>query len=320
MSTALSPEHGRLNASPTNTSRFSGFDRLSSVKSFLDELANDYKEPGNQGHNIEIMNKDEVLGYSEQLHHHHMHGMNDELMKHDGGHNHQHGEHTMKMWFHSGYHETILFEFWQIESLYGLLLSCVLIFIMACFYEWIKWFRVYLQLSAARCPPSCNHAVDKGKQDEVKQDDEKRIDCNRLSVSAPLTTTLPSDYHQISKRTTKEEISAKIRFLQLTLAYCLMLIAMTYNIWLTMAVIKVVLFFRTTKEEISAKIRFLQAVLYFVQLTLAYCLMLIAMTYNIWLTMAVIAGAAFGHWLFAILKCFNPQTDDLDTFATDACH
>ncbi|VDO50449.1 unnamed protein product [Brugia timori] len=277
MSTALSPEHGRLNASPTNTSGFSGFDRLSSVKSFLDELANDYKEPGNQGHNIEIMNKDEVLGSSEQLHHHHhMHGMNDELMKHGGGHNHQHGEHAMKMWFHSGYHETILFEFWQIESLYGLLLSCVLIFIMACFYEWIKWFRVYLQLSAARCPPSCNHAVDKGKQDEVKQDDEKRIDCNRLSVSAPLTTTLPSDYHQISKR--------------------------------------------TTKEEISAKIRFLQAVLYFVQLTLAYCLMLIAMTYNVWLTMAVIAGAAFGHWLFAILKCFNPQTDDLDTFATDACH
>lgn len=48
--------------------------------------------------------------------------------------------------------------------------------------------------------------------------------------------------------------------------------------------------------------------------------MLIAMTYNIWLTLAVISGAAFGHWLFAILKCFNPQTDDLDTFATDTCH
>ncbi|EJW85502.1 ctr copper transporter [Wuchereria bancrofti] len=279
MSTALGSEHGTLNASPTNRSGFSRFDRLSSVKSFLDELTNDYKEPGNQGHSIEIMNKDEILGYSEQLDHHYIHGMNDELMKHGKGHNHhydKHGGHTMKMWFHSGYHEIILFEFWQIESLYGLLLSCVLIFIMACFYEWIKWFRVYLQLSAARCPPSCNHAIDKGKQDEVKQDDEKRIDCNRLSVSAPLTITLSSDYHQVSRR--------------------------------------------TTKEEISATIRFLQAILYFVQLTLAYCLMLIAMTYNVWLTIAVIAGAAFGHWLFAILKCFNPQTDNLDTFATDACH
>lgn len=41
--------NGRSNAPPTNSSGFSGFDRLSSVKSFLDELAidySDYKKPG----------------------------------------------------------------------------------------------------------------------------------------------------------------------------------------------------------------------------------------------------------------------------------
>ncbi|EFO27179.1 ctr copper transporter [Loa loa] len=273
---------GRLNAPPTNRTSFSELDRLNSVTSFLDELASDYHEYrklGNQESNVEIMDKDEMHGYNGQMDHYHMHEMNDGLMKHGKGHDYQHdghGAHNMKMWFHFGYREIILFEFWQIESLYGLLLSCLLIFIMACFYEWIKWFRVYLQLSAARCPPSCQHANNERKLDEVKQDDDKRTGCNCSSVSAPLRITLSPGYQQVSTR--------------------------------------------TAKEDISPTIRLLQAVLYLVQLTLAYCLMLIAMTYNVWLTIAVIAGAAFGHWLFAILKCFNPETDDLDTFATDACH
>ncbi|KAM3727479.1 Copper transport protein [Dirofilaria immitis] len=274
--------HGKLSAPSINDSDFLGFDRLSGVKSFLDELAidhSDHNKLGNHGHNVEIIDKDKTLGHHGHMEHYHVHNMNDGLMNHDEIHNLQHdvhSEHSMKMWFHSGYHETILFEFWQINSLYGLLLSCFLIFIMACFYEWIKWFRVYLQLSAARCPPSCRHANDEIKQDEVKQDDDKRIDCNRSSVSAPLRVALTPSYEQVPSR--------------------------------------------PANAEISRGVRFLQAMLYFVQLTLAYCLMLIAMTYNIWLTGAVIAGAAFGHWLFAILKCFNPQTDNLDTFATDACH
>ncbi|VDK80999.1 unnamed protein product [Litomosoides sigmodontis] len=211
-----------------------------------------------------------------QVDHYHLHEMDGELINHGKGHGHQHehGEHVMKMWFHFGYHEIILFEFWKIESFCGLLLSCLLIFIIACFYEWIKWFRVYLQLSAARCPPSCRHTNDEGKEDEVKQDDKRTV-CNS-SVSAPLTVTLPPGYQRVSNR--------------------------------------------TTRRETSPIIRFLQAVLYLVQVTLAYCLMLIAMTYNVWLTIAVIAGAVFGHWLFAILKCFNPLTDDLDTFSSDACH
>ncbi|VDK80650.1 unnamed protein product [Onchocerca ochengi] len=258
---------GKLTTPSINGSGLPGLDRSSGVKSFLDEITtnhNDHSKPGS-----------EMLGHME---HYHLHEMNDGLMNHEKGHDHQHDEHsghTMKMWFHSGYREIILFEFWQIDSLYGLLFSCLLIFIMACFYEWIKWFRVYLQLSAARCPPSCRHANDEAKQDEIKQDDDKRVCCRSSSVSAPLRITLPSSYQQVSNRIDK---------------------------------------------EISPTIRLLQAVLYLVQLMLAYCLMLVVMTYNIWLTGAVIAGAAFGHWLFAILKCFNPQTDDLDTFATDACH
>jgi hypothetical protein len=48
--------------------------------------------------------------------------------------------------------------------------------------------------------------------------------------------------------------------------------------------------------------------------------MLIAMTYNTYLTAAVVLGAGFGHWLFAILKPMPFCADRTDTFASDACH
>lgn len=80
--------------------------------------------------------------------------------------------------------------------------------------------------------------------------------------------------------------------------------------------------------------RLSQALLYIVQLVVAYWLMLIVMTYNIWLSessflkldfesvlaIAVILGAGFGHWLFAALRFANPDGEAADQIATDACH
>ncbi|RCN34947.1 Ctr copper transporter family protein, partial [Ancylostoma caninum] len=53
----------------------------------------------------------------------------------------------MKMWFHGGWNEVILFDFWRIDSFSGLVLSFIAIFIMGAMYEGIKWFRVYLQMN-----------------------------------------------------------------------------------------------------------------------------------------------------------------------------
>jgi hypothetical protein len=57
-------------------------------------------------------------------------------------------EHSMKMWFHGGFTEVVLFDFWRIDSWTGLFLSCVLVFLMAAAYEALKWFRVHFQLWA----------------------------------------------------------------------------------------------------------------------------------------------------------------------------
>ncbi|CAK9830593.1 High affinity copper uptake protein 1 [Anthophora retusa] len=56
---------------------------------------------------------------------------------------------------------------------------------------------------------------------------------------------------------------------------------------------------RSRWSLLFSKIHILQTVLNVVQLIIGYCLMLIFMTYNIWLCIAVALGAVLGYWLFA---------------------
>ncbi|XP_031773568.1 uncharacterized protein LOC100870796 isoform X2 [Apis florea] len=58
-----------------------------------------------------------------------------------------------------------------------------------------------------------------------------------------------------------------------------------------------------------SKIHFLQTIIHVVQLVIGYCLMLIFMTYNIWLCIAVALGTALGYWLFSWDKS-NGDSDD----------
>ncbi|PAV56190.1 hypothetical protein WR25_09506 isoform B [Diploscapter pachys] len=68
---------------------------------------------------------------------------------HAGGeHSHAAGEHDhggMKMYFHWGVTETILFESWTTQSEWGMALAVVLVFVMGFLYEGLRWLRIYLQ-------------------------------------------------------------------------------------------------------------------------------------------------------------------------------
>ncbi|CAJ0571318.1 unnamed protein product, partial [Mesorhabditis spiculigera] len=152
----------------------------------------------------------------EAAHEHHAHS----------GHSDHHGaeHHMMKMWFHGGYEEVILFEFWRISTPLGLLLSCLAIFIMGIAYEALKWSRVHLQ------------------------------------------TRLTRSVTPVNRR---------------------------------------------------SALQFLLPGLYVIQLVLAYWLMLIAMTYNYYLTAAVVLGGGVGHWIFAIV---DPTQSAADELAADSCH
>lgn len=56
----------------------------------------------------------------------------------------------MKMWFHGGATEVILFDFWRIDSAFGLIVSFILIFFLGALYEGLKWYRIYLQLKESK--------------------------------------------------------------------------------------------------------------------------------------------------------------------------
>ncbi len=52
--------------------------------------------------------------------------------------------HMMMMYFHGGYNEVILFDFWRISSVGGLVGSMVIVFLMSLAYEGLKAFRDWL--------------------------------------------------------------------------------------------------------------------------------------------------------------------------------
>lgn len=120
----------------------------------------------------------------------------------------------MAMFFHTGNCEYILFEGVQTKSVAGMVGACIVIFCLAVLYEGLKVLREYL-LKRALVSGSKYQEVTigtKGLSDpQVK---------SRLSMisGSHLTQTL-------------------LHVIQVFVSYCLMLVFMTYNVWLCIAVL-----------------------------------------------------------------------------------
>lgn len=141
--------------------------------------------------------------------------------------------HMMSMAFHGGYNETILFEQWKIDSLSGLLWSMLLIFIMAALYEGLKYYREHLfwkTYNALQYRPVTVTEKNPGNGNVANNnglagngggsgDDASRV------VHRP---TMLSAMHLFQ---------TFLHILQVTLSFLLMLIFMTYNTWLCIAVV-----------------------------------------------------------------------------------
>ncbi|KAG7190511.1 hypothetical protein KM043_006612 [Ampulex compressa] len=75
--------------------------------------------------------------------------------------------------------------------------------------------------------------------------------------------------------------------------------------------------FRMRKEKKSrvallfSEVHLLQVVLHVIQMIIGYFLMLIFMTYNVWLCVAMVLGTALGYFLFSWEKSNNENTDCL---------
>ncbi|XP_058826292.1 high affinity copper uptake protein 1-like [Topomyia yanbarensis] len=55
---------------------------------------------------------------------------------------------------------------------------------------------------------------------------------------------------------------------------------------------------RNMRYHLTSKLHLLQTVLHLIQVSVSYILMLIVMTFNLWLCLAVVSGAAIGYYFF----------------------
>lgn len=156
------------------------------------------------------------------------HGMHD-------GHNHgssgEHGalHHMMMMTFHFGCKEVILFDQWDVDSVGGIIASVLVIALMAIFYEGLKYYREYLfwktynalQYRAVTLPDKAT-AVGASSEDTTRVNS---MDSEVMHRQPPKMTSMMHIYQTF------------LHLIQVTLSFLLMLIFMTYNVWLCLGVV-----------------------------------------------------------------------------------
>ncbi|XP_018359732.1 PREDICTED: high affinity copper uptake protein 1 isoform X4 [Trachymyrmex cornetzi] len=146
---------------------------------------------------------------------------------------------TCTMTFHTGYCEVVLFENWKISSIGGLIGSMIGIAIMAALYEGLKYYREYLFWKTY----------------------------NALQYRS---VTVPSEKNVVAEDNRVVHMVGEVIHKQ----------PPTMMSWMHL----------------------FQTFLHIIQIVLSYFLMLIFMTYNVWLCCAVILGAAIGYFLFGWKK------------------
>ncbi|XP_018359731.1 PREDICTED: high affinity copper uptake protein 1 isoform X3 [Trachymyrmex cornetzi] len=144
-----------------------------------------------------------------------------------------------QMTFHTGYCEVVLFENWKISSIGGLIGSMIGIAIMAALYEGLKYYREYLFWKTY----------------------------NALQYRS---VTVPSEKNVVAEDNRVVHMVGEVIHKQ----------PPTMMSWMHL----------------------FQTFLHIIQIVLSYFLMLIFMTYNVWLCCAVILGAAIGYFLFGWKK------------------
>ncbi|KAF8374803.1 hypothetical protein PRIPAC_81232 [Pristionchus pacificus] len=124
----------------------------------------------------------------------------------------------MDMTLHFGTHETVLFKWWKTESIIGLLIACFIWFLIAFFYEGIKGLRFWLATQDATARRNRREEVDNLEDDESV----------RSSTRLLMGTRVSSMKLRVSH--------AFLHGFQSFFGLILMLVAMTFNVWIILAV------------------------------------------------------------------------------------
>ncbi|XP_044021158.1 high affinity copper uptake protein 1 isoform X1 [Aphidius gifuensis] len=142
-----------------------------------------------------------------------------------GGSMHGGGMHGMSMSFHGGFTETILFDCWKISTVSGLIGSMIGIMIMAALYEGLKYYREYLFWKTYNSLQY--RSVSMPRQKNVVAEDNRVVQMVGEVIHKQPPTML-SWMHTFQ---------TLLHIIQIVLSYFLMLIFMTFNYWLGLAVV-----------------------------------------------------------------------------------
>ncbi|KHN87546.1 High affinity copper uptake protein 1 [Toxocara canis] len=118
-------------------------------------------------------------------------------------------KHHMWMWFHTTLDDTVLFDFWIIDAPWKMVVSCAAIFILGVVLEALKY---------ARC----------------KLDDSSSTSMSRTTKYDSLH--LPHKIYRSSLISELHALQTLLFAVQLILSYVLMLVFMTFSVWLAIAV------------------------------------------------------------------------------------
>lgn len=132
-----------------------------------------------------------------------------------------HGGMMMQMYFEAGYKAIILFKEWDTQSVGAMVGSCIGIFLLAVLYEGLKFSREALH---RRNYMAINYSNVQGAADG-SQSSQSKTALSSAQIMMRAFTTMP------------HYVQTLLHLVQLTLSYFLMLIVMTYNVWLFVSVV-----------------------------------------------------------------------------------
>lgn len=172
---------------------------------------------GRPDHSMDMTHDGHVTHPDHSMHtmdDHGNHGDHDHHMKKDSNDTGMHHM-MMMMYFHTGVDEVVLFKQWSITTVGGLLGSMVGIFLLAVIYEGLKYLREHLFKRYVSSIQFSTVAVT-GESGRVTQ--VHKVERHHMMSWPHAVQTL-------------------LHIVQIVLSYFLMLIFMTYNVWLCLAVV-----------------------------------------------------------------------------------
>lgn len=167
-------------------------------------------------HDTDQLHDKMVMDQSHDMNHNHKahdkkDGM-DEDMGMDMGNMSHHG---MEMYFHFGVSEYVLFKDWKVTTVGGMIASVIGVFLLGMLYEGLKYFREYLFKQYVSKIQFSTVAMT-GESGRVTQ--VHKVERHRMLSWAHSVQTI-------------------LHVVQIIVSYFLMLIFMTYNVWLCLGVV-----------------------------------------------------------------------------------